>query len=176
LGIDLRYFWYGNEGPAFARNRGIRDASADFIAFLDADDLFPPCNIMNMLNQLLDNPDVEVVRGYGQMMQRNEESGDFELYGIPAESYPGYVGAALYRKSVFRKVGLFDASMRYAEDTDWYMRATELGITVKWLDKVSLLVRRHGSNMTEGKNLLELNTLLVFKKVLDRMRRGESSY
>ena len=175
LGLDLRYFWYGNDGPAYARNRGIRDASGDFIAFLDADDLFPEGNLKYLLQQLLENPEINVVRGYGQMMQL-QENGTYEAYGDPRESYPAYIGAALYRKEVFRKVGLFDASMKFAEDSDWYMRATELGINMKWLDKTTLLVRRHGNNMTEGKNLIELNTLLVFKKALDRMRRGEASY
>jgi len=31
-------------------------------------------------------------------------------------------------------------------------------------------VRRHGGNMTRGKSLVELNTLRVFKKALDRRR------
>lgn len=176
LGVDIRYFYYGNDGPAFARNRGIRDASGDFIAFLDADDLYPPDNIKYLVSYLMNNPEIEIVRGYAQMMELDKKSGKFIEYGNPEESYPAYIGAALYRKEVFRKVGLFDATMRFAEDSDWYMRAVELEINMKWLDKVTLKVRRHGENMTEGKDLVELNTLVVFKKALDRMRRGESKY
>ena len=67
-------------------------------------------------------------------------------------------------------MGLFDASMTFGEDSDWYMRATELNINMKWIDKVTLFVRRQVKNMTEGKNLAELNTLRVFKKAIDRMR------
>lgn len=176
FGVDLRYFWYGNDGPAFARNRGIRDASGDFIAFLDADDLYPAGNLKYLADYLINNPDIDIVRGYAQMMQLNNETGTFEPYGNPAESYPAYIGTALYRKETFRRVGLYDTTMRYAEDSDWYMRATELEIKMKWLDRVTLMVRRHGDNMTEGKSLVELNTLVVFKKALDRMRRGECSY
>jgi len=47
------------------------------------------------------------------------------------------------------------------------MRATELGIRMKWLDQVTLCVRRHGNNMTEGKDLVQLNILRVFKKAVD---------
>jgi hypothetical protein len=33
-----------------------------------------------------------------------------------------------------------------------------------------LYVRRHGGNMTEGRNMLELNVMKVFKKTLERRR------
>lgn len=176
LNLDFRYFWYGNDGPAFARNRGIRDASGEFIAFLDADDLYPQDNLHLLAGYLQNHPEADVVRGYGQLVRIDSDTGENIPYGDPHESFPAYIGAAMYRKEVFRKTGLFDASMHFGEDSDWYMRATELGINVQWLDKVTLLVRRHGDNMTEGKDLLELNTLLVFKKALDRMRRGEAAY
>ncbi|MDT8308616.1 MAG: glycosyltransferase [Bacteroidales bacterium] len=176
LGVDIRYFWYGNDGPAFARNRGIRDASGEYIAFLDADDLYPFGNLKFLVSYMMKNPSVDVVRGYAQILQWDEDNGTFIPYGKPEESYPAYIGAALYRKEVFKKVGLFDASLQYAEDSDWYMRATELKINMQWLDRITLHVRRHGDNMTEGRDLVELNTLVVFKKALDRMRRGECDY
>ncbi len=176
LHVDLRYFWYGNDGPAFARNRGIRDATGDYIAFLDADDLYPEGNLIELVKYMKQHPEVDVVRGYAGMFSLNEQENTFEPYGDPRESYPAYIGAALYRKEVFRKVGLFDAALKFAEDSDWYMRATEQKINMQWLDKVTLHVRRHGQNMTEGKSLVELNTLVVFKKALDRMRRGECDY
>ena len=39
------------------------------------------------------------------------------------------------------------------------------------LDIVALIVRRHGRNMTHEKSPVELNTLRVFKRALDRKRR-----
>jgi hypothetical protein len=125
---------------------------------------------------MMKNSSVDVVRGYAQMLQWDEDNNTFIPYGKPEESYPAYIGAALYRKEVFKKVGLFDASLQYAEDSDWYMRATELKINMQWLDRITLHVRRHDKNMTKDKDLVELNTLVVFKKALDRMRSGECDY
>jgi GT2 family glycosyltransferase len=103
-------------------------------------------------------------------MELDAETGRYEYVGNPHESFPFYIGAALFRRRAFEKVGLFDTEFRFAEDTDWFNRAIEAGIGLERLPQVTLLVRRHGSNLTHGKSLVELNTLRVFKKALDRKR------
>jgi glycosyltransferase involved in cell wall biosynthesis len=174
LPVDVRLFRQENAGPAAARNRGIRDASGDFLAFLDVDDLWPENNLGVLAAALVRDPQLQVVSGHAQMMILDEASGRFEYRGNPRESFPYYIGAALYRRDVFRRVGLFDAHMRMAEDTDWYQRLHESGLKSERLPQVTLLVRRHGANMTAGKSKEELNltALAAFKKALDRSRRA----
>ncbi|PKN53282.1 MAG: hypothetical protein CVU55_01285 [Deltaproteobacteria bacterium HGW-Deltaproteobacteria-13] len=173
LPADIRYFTQDNNGPAAARNKGIRDASGEFIVFLDADDLWPENNLNIMVDEMLRNPDMEVIRGYAQLMEVNKASGRYEYVGNPKESFPHYIGAAIYRKSAFEKVGLFDPALRFGEDSDWFIRAAEMSLPVKRLEETSLYVRRHGGNMTEGRNMLELNVMKVFKKSLERRRMRE---
>ncbi len=170
LPVDVRYFTQDNCGPAAARNRGIRDASGEFITFLDVDDLWPDNHLRRLVAELLREPEVDVVRGYGQLMERNAETGDYDFVGNPRESFPHYIAAALYRKPAFAKVGLFDPLLRFGEDADWFLRAAEQGLSIRRLEETTLLVRRHGGNMTEGRNMVELNVMKVFKKTLDRMR------
>ncbi|HOH99097.1 MAG TPA: glycosyltransferase [Bacteroidales bacterium] len=170
LPIDVRYFYQENSGPAAARNRGIRDASADFIALLDVDDLWPDKNLFLMSRHLMDDPDVLVVHGQAQVLDKDLITDEYKYVGSPMEAFQGYIGAGLYRKEAFNVVGLYDTFMRMGEDADWFQRATELRINLKKLDEVTLFVRRHGHNMTEGLDLVALNTLTVFKKSLDRMR------
>jgi hypothetical protein len=168
--VDVRYFRQENSGPAAARNRGIRDASGEFIAFLDVDDLWPENNLHSLMEEMIRYPELDIVRGYGQLMEYYVETDNYKFMGSPKDSFFHFIGAGLYRKTVFEKVGLFDPTMRFAEDADWYIRAEELGINMKRLEETTLYVRRHGQNMTEGKNMLELNTLKLFKKFIDRKR------
>jgi glycosyltransferase involved in cell wall biosynthesis len=170
LPSDIRYFSQQNAGPAAARNRGIKDASGSFVAFLDADDLWPKDNLNALMDVMLHHPEMDVVRGYGQLMEYNDNTNTYNFVGNPLESFPHYIGAALYRKIVFEKVGLFDPTLRFGEDVDWFLRAAEMGIMIKRLNETRLYVRRHGRNMTEGKNMVELNGLRIFKKILDRKR------
>jgi len=167
--VDIRYFRQENGGPASARNRGIRDASGEFIVFLDVDDLWPENNLNILVDKMLREPYLQVITGYAQMMQKNEV-GEYDLAGSPMESFSYYIGAAIYRKTVFSEVGLFDPSLKFGEDTDWYTRAEELKVNMKRLEEITLFVRRHGKNMTHGKNLVELGAVRVRKKSLDRMR------
>jgi len=171
LATDLRFFKQDNAGAAAARNRGIRDASGELIVFLDVDDLWPANNLGILVDFLLEHPDIDVVHGYGQLMQFDSATGGYEYVGNPRESFPFYIGATLFRRGAFEKVGLFDTELRFAEDTDWFNRAIEAGIGLERLSQVTLLVRRHGQNLTHGKSLVELNTLRVFKKALDRKRQ-----
>ncbi|MGE5446081.1 MAG: glycosyltransferase family A protein [Ignavibacteriales bacterium] len=56
-------FKQGNEGPSSARNRGIGDASGEFIVFWDADDLWPDNNLDFLIDELLHDPEIEVSLG-----------------------------------------------------------------------------------------------------------------
>lgn len=174
LPVDVRFFRQTNSGAASARNKGIRDASGEFIAFLDVDDLWPEGNLKLLGDALAQREDLDVAHGHAQVLVQNDSTGVYEYVGNPAESFPYYIGAGLYRRRAFERIGLFDTDLRYAEDTDWFNRAAESGLNVERLPAVTLHVRRHGANMTAGKSMVELNALRVFKKALDR-KRGDTS-
>jgi hypothetical protein len=63
---------------------------------------------------------------------------------------------------------LFDAELRYGEDSDWFNRAYECKLPIHQLNEVTLFVRRHDTNMTRGKTLVERNLIRIVKKQLER--------
>jgi glycosyltransferase involved in cell wall biosynthesis len=165
----VRYFYQTNQGPAAARNRGIEQAQGSLIAFADADDLWPADKLELQLPYLIKEPAVDIVLGRIQQVLLSEAQ------EIAEPAFSVNLGSAIIRKSVFERVGLFDETMRYSEDVDWFMRARESGAEIVTIDAVTLLYRQHEENMTRGKSTSELNVLKALKKSLDRRRERTGS-
>ena len=53
----LRLIRQSNAGPGIARNRGVKESSANYIAYLDADDEWMPEFLQTSLSNLRNNPD-----------------------------------------------------------------------------------------------------------------------
>jgi glycosyltransferase involved in cell wall biosynthesis len=173
LPVAIRCVRQEPSGPAAARNRGIREAKGELIAFLDVDDLWPPDNLNIMVEAISGPAKPDVVQGYPQIMRLMPDSGDYEFIGCPLEVFLDYLGGALYRRSAFDRVGMLDESLAYCEDVDWFYRARDGGLAIQRLDQISLFVRRHQHNMTrDGKQ--KKFALLVLKKILAQRRLKDS--
>jgi len=92
----------------------------------------------------------------------------FENYRQPVRLF--HLGCALFRKSVFGKVGTLNERMRYAEDDDWFMRAGELNVAMVFQPEVGLYYRFHETNMIHDKSAHRPYMLHLLKNRLDRKR------
>lgn len=169
---SIRYVYQPNRGPAAARNHGIKIAKGEAIAFLDIDDIWSDDKLQIQASYLADNPSVDIVQGLIQQITIPEEqSNNPASFEIASKAYQFInLGSAIYRKSVFDKIGLLDETLKYAEDYDWFIRAWENNISKLVLDRVTLFYRKHDRNMTRGKQLVELGFVRIYKKHLDRCR------
>lgn len=161
----LRYIRQEPRGQAAARNRGIRESSGDPIAFLDIDDLWTRSHLRTLVGSLDDNPLAGIAQG---TMRQFWTARDGRYYRTVPYRMP-YLGSCLFRRAVFEQCGLFDESMDYGEDHDFFFRCWEHDIVKVNVDTLSLLYRRHAGNMTRG---LGREQMPVLKRRIERIRRG----
>ncbi len=146
----VRYLHQANLGPAAARNLGVRQATGDLLAFLDADDLWTADKLQRQCAALIDHPELDAVLGQIE----NFISPDSARLNQGHRSDPppvqaGYhVGALLIRRAAFQRVGGFDETLQSGEFIDWWARAVEGGLAYRVLPEVVMHRRWHDHNHT----------------------------
>ncbi|HZI73395.1 MAG TPA: glycosyltransferase family A protein [Gemmatimonadales bacterium] len=170
---SVRYFHLAEKGVSKALNYGLEQCRGAFLAFLDADDVWPPNRLAIQLDAFTRNPTVEMVFGYVEQFisPELEESAKSKLT-IRDRLLPGrHRGCMLIRKESFWKVGRFEPSIEYGEFIDWYMRAEEQEIRELMLPNVLTLRRIHGGNLGFTDRNKRVEYARALKRGLDRRRR-----
>jgi glycosyltransferase involved in cell wall biosynthesis len=139
----LRLIHTANRGVSAARNVGILAASADLIAFLDADDLWPLDHLATHLGRLVPAaPAIDVSFSAARFIDARGVvigAATPRLTGITAEhllsTNPTTTTSTwVVRRSAFATAGLFDVSLRHAEDQEWLVRAALSGLRIEGTD------------------------------------------
>lgn len=184
-GYPVRCFEQSNAGPAAARNRALREASGDYIAFLDADDLWPTGKLAQQLAVLQAHADIGLLFGdcrqfdrAGDFAQTLFEEGkrDLDFWGDSLYLMQPYAklmhgnfittGSIVMRRACVERVGYFDEELRLVEDLEYWLRIA-LEFPIAYVDTVCLLRRRHDDNTSRDQVAMSL----AFLGVLEAHRR-----
>lgn len=133
LGPRLKYIYQANAGLPAARNTAIRHAEGEFLALLDADDVWLPCRLTETLKAFDGKPEVGLTYGFNDSI--DPEGRLLRTYRNVSRHPEGRIAPYIYmremdlpcptvtfRRSCAVEVGGFDESMRATEDRDLWLR------------------------------------------------------
>jgi glycosyltransferase involved in cell wall biosynthesis len=174
-GPPIRLHSQANAGPAAARNRGARLAGGEFLAFLDADDLWHPEKLDGQMARFRERPELAFCVTHIQnfwIPELRAERDHFEGSRLAAP-LPGYAAPTLLvRAKAFKLVGEFCESMPHTSEPDWFLRAAQAGAQGELLPDVFVRRRLHTANRSRLRSSGSRDEYLRFLKTrLDRKRR-----
>jgi glycosyltransferase involved in cell wall biosynthesis len=155
-----------NRGLAVARNHGIAEATGDWIAFLDDDDVWEPDRLRILCDYIDAHPECEAIHNAILMMEtdvvhRKKELtlSDF-LTTFPPPSMPS---ATMIRRTRLLQAGMHNPALRIGQDWDTCLR---VAITSRfhYVDLPLTQRRRHAHNITRQfmKLILVCNQIVFF--------------
>jgi glycosyltransferase involved in cell wall biosynthesis len=172
----LKVFSHSNSGPQISRNRGIQEATGEYISFLDADDLWTPDKLESQFNALQANPDAAVAYSWTDWIDERDRflrrgthiSATGDVFAklllidfVESGSNP------LIRRYALDAVGNFDESLVGGQDWDMWLRlAAKFPFAV--VSSPQILYRKYPNSNSWSNNVerQEIGFKRVIKKAL----------
>jgi len=172
----LTYVRQENRGVAAARNRGVEAAKGELLSFIDQDDVWLPEKLESQVAALDEEPDAGICSCRFQMfLEPGAEVPEWADAGLLKGSHrTAQVGTLLVRRDVFDEVGPFDTTYFAANDTDWFLRARDLGLPVALVEEPLQRYRLHGANASAAMDVIRREHMRAFMTSVKRKKAAPS--
>lgn len=173
-GTQITVIFQQNQGVSAARNNGAVAGRGEFIAFLDADDVWLPGKVEKQIERFTVEPALglvhvgvdEIDADGNSLLQRLEGSDGDAVEDLLMLGRKGVLGGGsglLVRRSVFDEVGGFDLRLSTSADFDFFLQVAKR-YDVGFVPEILLRYRVHGSNMHGNIQAMEHDMTIAFEK------------
>jgi glycosyltransferase involved in cell wall biosynthesis len=178
-GSTIRYYYQENRGPAAARNLGVRQARAPWLAFQDSDDLSTRDHLQVLHDYVLAHPQYAMVFANGVYLGGHEhrretiiparKSRRLAAEGVRLndlfEKSIARLQAALISKAAYDAAGGMNESLRVCHDLDLFLRLCAK-FPVAYLDRVVFRYRKHEGNITLDEEVRLTENIKVIENLI----------
>ncbi len=161
-------------GPAAARNRAAAASRGDYLATLDADDLWTTDKLEDQLATLEANPRAAVAHSFTDYIDEvGNVLGSAHRFVFQGNVLPDLLVSqilvhgsnALIRRSAFEEVGGFDETLLIGEDWELYIRLAAR-YDYAFVPKMQILYRQSPGSLTSRRvDLIESDTLSIVDRI-----------
>ncbi len=182
---DVRLLEQTNSGVAAARNLGIAHAKGDWIAFVDADDIWLPEKLHAQWQALEHHPETRMAYTAWHvwpcsnpepesslLADLDKRSNDIRHWDGPSGwIYPDlledccvWTSTVLIQRSLFEEIGVFDEKLRIGEDYDLWLRASQVTPIIR-IPKPMALYRMHPDSITKKAPDTNYQALIIIRAI-----------
>lgn len=177
-GDRIRYHYKQNGGIGSALNHGIKNMNGVWFKWLSSDDVLTLDAVEGLVKHaretgaMITYTDYDLIDGAGKVVGKFEEPHYASYHEYASALWTRFIGngsSSLIHRSCFDKVGLFDETLRSAEDYDWWLRACLVHrYQFFHLPKTLLKYRVHDKQLTAQ---VKHNALKVDEKIRDKIKQ-----